>query len=740
MDRAAKIARLKAMLIQVAPENDLDMLTARHESFHEALGRERLPEEAVATDGLQKLAQDQDDRITDQELDGLEAIILLRERPVVLVKSGAGEAAADFEPLPDPWTKLNAGALKQRIVDLLPSIGRIELPGAPQYPYGGTGFVVGPELIITNRHVARLFTEGLGDRRLSYRPGDAAIDFHREADAPPGPSKAFAQVREILLIHPYWDMALLRVDRLPAGATPLSLSVEDPEGLVDREVVVIGYPARDDRNDLKVQDRIFKGIYMVKRLQPGRLRARAMVRSFENRVSALTHDSSTLGGNSGSAIIDLTNGQVVALHFAGEYLKANYAVPSYEMARDARVVAHKLSFAGSLRTTADWDFAWRRVGGESIPAPDSAGGAVASAPTALPAQTPATGAADRSMTWMIPLHVTVSLGLPVPGAATVAALAGVSAPEAPSMQVPMIYDDLSSRDGYRPEFLELGGDIVSLPALRAAGKKIVALLEDGTWELKYHKFSIVMHKRRRLALFTAANTDWRPARRLVNGRKPTRDELTGLSGRTAEQWVTDPRIPGAHQLPDVFFTKDKGAFDKGHLVRRDDVCWGDSFEDIQMANGDTFHTTNCSPQIAGFNRSGAGVDNWGDLENLVQSATKAEKAMLFAGPVLRDDDPEFEGRDVHGRVLVQIPQCFWKIVVVKGDDGPEAYGFVLEQDLSAIPWPEGFAVPTRWKRHMQSIGAIDDILGGLVKLTDLKRYDRYNTEEGRRMAESVVTF
>ena len=48
----------------------------------------------------------------------------------------------------------------------------------------------------------------------------------------------------------------------------------------------------------------------------------------------MTHDASTLGGNSGSAIIDVDSGEVVALHFAGEYLKANYAVPMYELARD----------------------------------------------------------------------------------------------------------------------------------------------------------------------------------------------------------------------------------------------------------------------------------------------------------------------------------------------------------------------------------------------------------------------
>jgi hypothetical protein len=55
-------------------------------------------------------------------------------------------------------------------------------------------------------------------------------------------------------------------------------------------------------------------------------------------------------------------GEVVALHFAGEYLKGNYAVPTYELARDARV-APKLNFQGSLGPTNDWEPAWRQVDG-----------------------------------------------------------------------------------------------------------------------------------------------------------------------------------------------------------------------------------------------------------------------------------------------------------------------------------------------------------------------------------------
>ena len=48
-------------------------------------------------------------------------------------------------------------------------------------PYGGTGFVVGEGLLMTNRHVAEMFTEGLGEGGLRLqRRATAAVDFKRE--------------------------------------------------------------------------------------------------------------------------------------------------------------------------------------------------------------------------------------------------------------------------------------------------------------------------------------------------------------------------------------------------------------------------------------------------------------------------------------------------------------------------------------------------------------------------------
>ena len=103
----------------------------------------------------------------------------------------------------------------------IPAVGRIELPGHPSIPYGGTGFVVGRDLLMTNRHVAELFANGLGRRQLVFKTGrTAGIDFQQRVDG----GTQFLNVAEVVLIHPYWDMALLRVHDLPDTIEPLRLA------------------------------------------------------------------------------------------------------------------------------------------------------------------------------------------------------------------------------------------------------------------------------------------------------------------------------------------------------------------------------------------------------------------------------------------------------------------------------------------------------------------------------------
>jgi hypothetical protein len=220
--------------------------------------------------------------------------------------------------------------------------------------------------------VARVFAEGLGTRNLQFKSDQSAtIDFYREAGRTESDTLA---VESVVMIHPYWDMALLRVRGLPEKRRPLEFSAADPASMIDREIVVIGYPGYDPYGSdefQRIQNRIFRGTYYVKRLQPGVLRARQPVESFRRQVEAITHDSSTLGGNSGSAVLALPHTpeepiKVLGLHFAGQYLVANYAVASFDLAQDSRVVDTGINFVGDHKPRQEfYDAYWKDADGGS---------------------------------------------------------------------------------------------------------------------------------------------------------------------------------------------------------------------------------------------------------------------------------------------------------------------------------------------------------------------------------------
>ena len=147
---------------------------------------------AAATTGVQEILSGRVPTV--HQSAGIEAIILPKIRPVLDVIDG------DFHTDHPLWQNLNTdAAIRGRLQKALPSIGRIDLPGNPDYPYGGTGFVVGEGLIMTNRHVAEIFCSGLGTRQLSFKPGlRAGIGFLHEIDRPPG---NILMVKKIILIH-----------------------------------------------------------------------------------------------------------------------------------------------------------------------------------------------------------------------------------------------------------------------------------------------------------------------------------------------------------------------------------------------------------------------------------------------------------------------------------------------------------------------------------------------------------
>ena len=122
-------------------------------------------------------------------------------------------------------------------------------------------------------------------------------------------------------------------------------------------------------------------------------------------------------------------------------------------------------------------------------------------------------------------------------------------------------EDLSSRKGYDERFLG-----VRVPMPKVIDRKIVSKLDSGAYRLPYEHFTVVMHRTRRLALFTASNVDAEPgARRSPSpgGTTPGRRSAACVHSDDREKWFTDPRIPATHQLPNAFFDKDRAVLRQG---------------------------------------------------------------------------------------------------------------------------------------------------------------------------------
>ena len=114
------------------------------------------------------------------------------------------------------------------------------------------------------------------------------------------------------------DIAFLRV-QAGHGLEPVPLHTG--RLAPDTPVAAVGYPAADPRrNDPALMDDIFGATYDVKRFSPG------LFTGYERDGVIMLSDYSSLGGNSGSAVLHLDSAEAVGLRFAGLFRESNYAV------------------------------------------------------------------------------------------------------------------------------------------------------------------------------------------------------------------------------------------------------------------------------------------------------------------------------------------------------------------------------------------------------------------------------
>jgi len=300
-----------------------------------------------ARDGVRRMFDDA--ALTPEAQTGLEAVIRTDgSRPVLFVDDDVPDLTA---PSAEAYS-LRLSSNESAIRGVCRSVGRVDDPMSTA-GYRGTAWVIAEGLVATNYHVLRGIAPGgfrSGNRFTGRINTGAAVHFGHEVGRREQAERRFPIRRVVSVgregapehVHPLdrtmnfdgLDLAVLELEPVPGRAFPEPVKVargDDPVtrgGLAtpDRAVYLVGYPTANSQTDQHDFEKIFGGVSTFKRFAPGQIMAVDNVPE-DPRGWVLTHDASTLGGNSGSAVVDLQGDcrTVLGLHFAGDRLHQNWA-------------------------------------------------------------------------------------------------------------------------------------------------------------------------------------------------------------------------------------------------------------------------------------------------------------------------------------------------------------------------------------------------------------------------------
>lgn len=317
---------------------------------------------------------------------------------------------------------------------------------------------------------------------------------------------------------------------------------------------------------------------------------------------------------------------------------------------------------------------------------------------------------DGLISWTFPIEISVRVSGARAASIVAAAVGSTSKPPARSVagrvaeKLGRADTEFSDRGGYEPGFIP--GFLVPMPSLAAVPYKVAVNREaqegDDQHELRYHHFSIFMNADRRLAALTACNIDGGRVVAVNRETKevdedPTLDDLgaEAFGAESSDAFQPETRVLQTEQMAIGFYEDQavpgypkppyppKGAspaikkkynaamqqrtarmLQKGHIVMRGDPAWGQADEAV-AAEADTFFYTNAAPQFGFFNQGspvekpGAkGTLRWRAVETYVlrNAFVTKKRISVFAGPVFDDGDPPY-------REGALIPMRFWKIAV-----------------------------------------------------------------------------
>ncbi len=551
---------------------------------------------------------------------------------------------------------------------------RSETPGLPGF---GTGFLVAPGVLLTNHHVL----DTAETANLSLAEFDAELDLnyvHREP-------RVFNLLPEKLFVTDAdLDFSFVAVNSLAHDGTPLAgyrwltLLRESGKGVNGEWATIVQHPGGETKQIVIRDNRIL-----------------VLPKQYSDRIGPafLHYISDTERGSSGSPVLN-DQLEVLALHHKG--------VPEYDASGNV------LARDGSVWTPAmgEEEMSWIANEGVRI--------------SAIFRQLDR--AAHRD------LHAANLLAILEDGRprSVFSVLARGPAPAAEQVGEggELEATALARRKGkgYNAKFL---GFEVPLPEPgRELEKEIQPLNEDAApkgrraGELVYTHFSVVMHAKRRLALFSAVNID---------GSKLGAPKIK-------PRWRPEGRINKAAQSLNELYAGNQ--LDKGHLVRRLDPAWGETQQEIDDAVTDTYHYTNAAPQEHTFNDG-----LWGDVEDYILGIAEASdhKISVFTGPVFDDDDLKYRADRPGGPWF--IPAHFWKVIVYKKSDGTQAAtAFVLDQSDQIVDLEERLTPLPKAREvarvHQRAIKDVESLTG--LSFGPLRRFDPLKELEATKQVRRIM--
>jgi hypothetical protein len=284
------------------------------------------------------MAKGPSQRLSEDDTSALELIVLTVGRPALRYRNGRVETPPNRLGDNSRWFVLVAQE-RENIDRLSRSVGRIAYANGATVL--GTGWRVGPDLIVTNRHVAKrlVVDPNAAPETWKMDPNKRPFIDFAYTDETAGPLTFDLGGLEFCGAADNLDIAIIKV--LPGNAAlPPAISIDWSQSALGRqlpaigkfqgeEVYAVGHPYQPVGN--QQTQGVFGSADGRKRWSPG------LVTSVDANRPVLLHDSSTLGGNSGSCIVVVgpAGHAAVGLHFGGKELttgvtdamgSTNYAV------------------------------------------------------------------------------------------------------------------------------------------------------------------------------------------------------------------------------------------------------------------------------------------------------------------------------------------------------------------------------------------------------------------------------